>query len=184
LRWADQLSPTVRRSPRWHAMAGDLARDAGQTARAESEYREAVEAMEALPPARQATSAMTTLRAHVADQLSTLRQNVGSPGAVMVASSGSNSYDTDPDEEARTMTAQTLQAVLGWAALLNFGLLLFWFGMLMVAHDWVYGIHSKWFKVSVEEFDAAHYKLLGFYELSIFVVLLGPYLAMRIVGAP
>jgi tetratricopeptide (TPR) repeat protein len=83
LRWADQLSPTVRRSPRWHAMAGDLARDAGQTARAESEYREAVAAIEALPPARQTTSAMITLRTHVAEELNRLRPMVGPPGAVM-----------------------------------------------------------------------------------------------------
>lgn len=31
-------------------------------------------------------------------------------------------------------------------------------------------------------FDAIHYTLMGFYELTIFVVLLGPYLALRIVG--
>ena len=29
-----------------------------------------------------------------------------------------------------------------------------------------------------------HYALVGFYELTIFVVLLGPYLALRIVGTP
>lgn len=82
------------------------------------------------------------------------------------------------------MNVDTLQAALGWASLLNLGLLLFWFAMLMIAHDWVYKVHSNWFKMSVEEFDAAHYKLMGFYELSIFVVLLGPYLALRIVGVP
>ena len=82
------------------------------------------------------------------------------------------------------MTIDTLQATLGWAALLNMGLLLFWFGMFMVAHDWVYKVHSNWFNMSQEEFDATHYKLMGFYELAIFVVLLGPYLALRIVGTP
>ena len=82
------------------------------------------------------------------------------------------------------MTVDTLQAVLGWAALLNLGLLLFWFGMFMVARDWVYEVHNRWFKMSREDFDTTHYKLMGFYELSIFVVLLGPYLALRIVGVP
>ena len=82
------------------------------------------------------------------------------------------------------MTADTLQAVLGWAALLNLGLLLFWFGMFMAAHDWVYEVHNRWFKMSRADFDTTHYKLMGFYELSIFVVLLGPYLALRIVGVP
>jgi hypothetical protein len=82
------------------------------------------------------------------------------------------------------MTVETLQSMLAWASLLNLGLLLFWFSMFMIAHDFVYRIHSNWFKMPVEEFDAIHYKLMGFYELSIFVVLLGPYLALRIVGVP
>lgn len=82
------------------------------------------------------------------------------------------------------MTVDTLQAALGWASLLNMGLLLFWFAMFMIAHDWIYGVHSKWFSISVERFDGMHYALMGFYELTIFVVLLGPYLALRIVGTP
>ena len=82
------------------------------------------------------------------------------------------------------MTIQVLRATLGWAALLNMGLLLFWFGMFMVGHDWIYRVHRKWFEMSQEKFDTTHYKLMGFYELSIFVVLLGPYLALRIVGTP
>jgi len=82
------------------------------------------------------------------------------------------------------MTVQIVRAVLGWASLLNMGLLLFWFGFFMVAHDWVYRVHSKWFTMSVERFDSLHYMLMGFYELAIFIVLLGPYLALRIVGGP
>lgn len=82
------------------------------------------------------------------------------------------------------MSIEILRAALGWAALLNMGLLLFWFGMFMVAHDWVYKVRSNWFTMSREKFDTTHYKLMGFYELSIFVVLLGPYLALRIVGTP
>ena len=82
------------------------------------------------------------------------------------------------------MAIETLRAAFGWAALLNLGLLLFWFGMFVVAHDWVYKVHGGWFKMSREQFDTTHYKLMGFYELMIFVVLLGPYLALRIVGSP
>ena len=38
--------------------------------------------------------------------------------------------------------------------------------------------------MSVERFDSLHYMLMGFYELAIFIVLLGPYLGLRIVGGP
>ena len=81
------------------------------------------------------------------------------------------------------MDVDTLQAALGWASLLNLGLLLFWFAMFMIAHDWIYSVHKRWFEMSEERFNSAHYLMMGFYELTIFVVLLGPYLALRIVGA-
>lgn len=70
LRWADQLSPTLRRSPRWRAIAGNLADRSGQASFAEHEYREALAAIDALPPARQGTEAMTVLRAQLTDRLS------------------------------------------------------------------------------------------------------------------
>jgi hypothetical protein len=82
------------------------------------------------------------------------------------------------------MTVETVRAVLGWASLINLGVLLFWFAFLMLAHDWVYRVQSKWFELSTERFDSIHYTLMGFYELLIFIVLLGPYLALRIVGGP
>lgn len=82
------------------------------------------------------------------------------------------------------MDVDTLRAMLGWASLLNMGLLLFWFAMFMIAHDWIQRVHTKWFNIPAERIDAIHYALMGFYELAIFVVLLGPYLALRIVDAP
>jgi len=64
------------------------------------------------------------------------------------------------------------------------GVLLFWFAFFLFARDWVRGVHGKWFNISPDRFDEIHYMMMGFYELTIFVVLLGPYLALRIVGAP
>jgi len=72
LRWADLLSPTLRQSPRWRAIAGNLADRAGQASRAEHEYREGLAAIDALPPARQGTQAMVALRAELAGRLQTL----------------------------------------------------------------------------------------------------------------
>jgi hypothetical protein len=81
------------------------------------------------------------------------------------------------------MTVEIVRQMLGWAALLNLGLLFLWFGVFMVAHDWIYGVHSKWFTISADRYDSIHYMMMGFYELAIFVFLLGPYLALRIIGA-
>ena len=52
----------------------------------------------------------------------------------------------------------------------------------MFARDFLYRLHSKWFKLSEETFSALHYGLIGFYELSIFIFLLGPYFGLQIVG--
>jgi tetratricopeptide (TPR) repeat protein len=66
LLWADQLSPTLRHSPRWRAIAGKLAARAGRASLAENEYREGLATIDALPPARQGSDAMTLLRTELA----------------------------------------------------------------------------------------------------------------------
>ncbi len=55
--------------------------------------------------------------------------------------------------------------------------------MFMIVHDSIQSVHAEWFNIPAERFDAIHYTLIGFYELAIFVVLLGPYFALCIVGA-
>jgi hypothetical protein len=65
LRWADLLNPTLRHSPRWRLIAGDLADRSGQASRAETEYRDGLAAIDALPVGRQGTEAMTALRAEL-----------------------------------------------------------------------------------------------------------------------
>jgi len=48
------------------------------------------------------------------------------------------------------MTIEMMRAVLGWCSIINIGILLWWFFAITVLHDWVYKIHSKWFKLSPE----------------------------------
>ena len=78
------------------------------------------------------------------------------------------------------MTVDILLGILGWSAIINMGLLLWWFLFFAFAHDWVYYIHSKWFKIPVETFNAIHYAGIAFYKISIFVFNIIPYLALRI----
>ena len=74
-----------------------------------------------------------------------------------------------------------VREALGWSTLLNMGLLLWWFAFLVLAHDWVYRIHSRWFRLSVEAFDASHYAGMAIFKIAIFIFNLVPYLALRIV---
>jgi hypothetical protein len=79
------------------------------------------------------------------------------------------------------MTVDILLGVLGWSAVINIGLLLWWSLWILFAHDFVYRMHSKWFKISVEKFDAIHYAGMAFYKITIIVFNVVPYLALRII---
>ena len=55
------------------------------------------------------------------------------------------------------MTIEVIRGVLAWSAVINIGLLLWWFLFFSLAHDWTYRFHGKWFKLTTEQFDALHY---------------------------
>lgn len=80
------------------------------------------------------------------------------------------------------MTLETIRAALGWCTVINGGILLLWFIVFTVAHDWIHRMHGKWFQLSKERFDEIHYQSMSFFKLSIFLFNLAPYLALRIVG--
>ncbi len=80
------------------------------------------------------------------------------------------------------MSIEMIRGVLAWSAVINFGLLLWWFLFFALAHDWMYRLHGQWFKLTREQFDALHYGGMGVFKLGILLFNLVPYLAMRIVG--
>ena len=80
------------------------------------------------------------------------------------------------------MTIEVIRAALGWCSIINMGLLLWWFLVITLAHDWVYQFHGKWFKLSVDKFDEIHYTGLAFFKIGIFFFNIVPYFALRIVG--
>ena len=80
------------------------------------------------------------------------------------------------------MELETIRAFFAWCSVINMALLLWWVIFFLVAHDWTYRIHSKWFKIPVEKFDAIHYSGMAFFKVGIFVFNLVPYFALRIIG--
>ena len=79
------------------------------------------------------------------------------------------------------MTIDVVRNVLLWCFVINVGLLLWWFLFFTLGHDWVYRVHGKWFKLSVEKFDTIHYAGMAFFKIGIIVFNLVPYLALLIV---
>ena len=80
------------------------------------------------------------------------------------------------------MELETIRAFFAWCSVINMGLLLWWALFLLLAHDWTYRLHSKWFKISVEQFDAIHYAGIAIFKLGVFMFNLVPYFALRIIG--
>ncbi len=80
------------------------------------------------------------------------------------------------------MTVETVRDALGWCCVINFAVLFVWFTGFMVARNWMFKVHGKWFKLSQEQFDAIHYAGLGLFKMSIVLFNLAPYLALRIAG--
>jgi hypothetical protein len=79
------------------------------------------------------------------------------------------------------MTAEMIRDMLAWSAVINYAFLFVWFLLFTRAHDWMYGVHGHWFKLSVERFDAIHYGGMAMLKIGILMFALGPYLALRIV---
>lgn len=80
------------------------------------------------------------------------------------------------------MSIEILRAVLGWCAIINYGILLYWFLWIALAHEWVYAVQTKFVKVRREQFDLMQYVGMSFLKVFIFVFNVVPYLALRIVA--
>jgi len=79
------------------------------------------------------------------------------------------------------MTIETLHHILQWSTLINVIVLIIWFVVFAFAHDCVYRMHGRLFKISVEQFDAIHYAVFGFYKVVVVALNLAPLLALYII---
>jgi hypothetical protein len=80
------------------------------------------------------------------------------------------------------VTPIDLKHVLLWCVGLNYLVLFVWFGVFVFAHDWMYGMHTRSFKLSAETFDAIHYSGLSVYKIGIILLNLVPLVALYLVS--
>jgi hypothetical protein len=80
------------------------------------------------------------------------------------------------------MDLSTLRDVLVWSLVLNYGILLVWFVMFSLAHDTVYRLHTRWFRLSRETFDALNYGGMAVYKIGVLLFNVAPLLALLIIG--
>ncbi|HOC39458.1 MAG TPA: hypothetical protein PKJ77_09290 [Thermodesulfobacteriota bacterium] len=78
------------------------------------------------------------------------------------------------------MSAIELRGFLLVCLAVNYGILLVWFAAFVLAHDWIYALHGRWFKISREQFDVIHYAGMAFFKIGVLLLNLVPLLALWI----
>lgn len=64
----------------------------------------------------------------------------------------------------------------------NYAILLVWFGTLVFARDALRRLHGRWFKLTDASFDAIHYGAMALYKIGILLFNLAPLLALALMG--
>jgi hypothetical protein len=80
-------------------------------------------------------------------------------------------------------TLESLRTLLLWSLAINTVLLGVWFAGFVWTHDAQYRLHTRWFRLSPETFDAIHYAGMALFEIGIFLLNLAPLLGLYLMGA-
>ena len=64
---------------------------------------------------------------------------------------------------------------------LSFCLLLLWFVLYLLAADWAYSIHSRWFEIDRHNFDLMNYYGMGILKIAGFMFFLFPFVSIKLI---
>jgi hypothetical protein len=79
------------------------------------------------------------------------------------------------------MNPDTIKTLLLYSLAFNYALLMIWFCVFSLAHDWLYRLHNRWFHFSTETFDALHYAGMTGYKIGIILLNIAPLVALWLV---
>lgn len=79
------------------------------------------------------------------------------------------------------MTLETIRTALGWCTLINMGVLFVWWGAMSLFGGMIHRLHSGFFKLTREQFDAIHYTLMGAFKLGVLLLNAVPWVVLHIV---
>jgi hypothetical protein len=80
------------------------------------------------------------------------------------------------------MTIEVARNVLLWCTVIDYGVLLAWFLVFVLAHDLVLRIHLRWFHLSGDQFDVLHYAGMSIFKIGILLFNLVPAVVLSVVG--
>jgi len=76
------------------------------------------------------------------------------------------------------MEADRFSRILLYSTIINYAVLVVWFGAFLAAHEWLYRLHTKWFRLSPDAFDAMHYGGMAVYKIGILLLNVTPLIAI------
>lgn len=79
------------------------------------------------------------------------------------------------------MSVKEIHDFLLYSLIINYVIVLIWFGAFSLAHDKLYRLHSRWFNLSMQSFDTIHYAGLATYKIGIILLNLVPLIALCLV---
>jgi hypothetical protein len=77
-----------------------------------------------------------------------------------------------------SMESSEFTRMLLYSVCVNYAVLIIWFLAFMVAHDKLYRVHAKWFRLSLDAFDAIHYAGMAVYKIGILLINVAPLVAV------
>jgi hypothetical protein len=69
-----------------------------------------------------------------------------------------------------------------WCTIVNYAVLVVWFAAFVLAHDWFFRLHGRWFHLTHSQFDSLHYGGMAVYKIGILLLNLVPLIALHIVA--
>jgi hypothetical protein len=79
------------------------------------------------------------------------------------------------------MSLDTARSFLLWCSVLNYGLLLLWFGLVMIGREWLYRLWGRWYPLPREQFDTLNLAGMSLYKIGIILFNLVPCIALYLV---
>jgi hypothetical protein len=83
--------------------------------------------------------------------------------------------------EGAIMNIKDMHDFLLYSLIINYVILLFWFGIFTSAHDWLYRLHTRWFNISMQAFDSIHYAGMAVYKIGVILLNLVPLIVFCII---
>ncbi len=80
------------------------------------------------------------------------------------------------------MSIELIRDILLWCSIINFSVLFLWGLIFLAAHEWMYRLHGRWFRLPVDQFDAIHYAGMAAYKIGVILFNFVPYIALHIVA--